>query len=101
MLARITHLIPRILVALLAVGFAADVIAGDSWAAASAEMDLPRRLWLAAVGGFSLAVAFAMLAFELRSRRISVALRRLTDLATSVDGRLPEETRADSASLLN
>ena len=93
MLARITHLIPRILVALLALGFAADVIAGDSWAAGFAEMDLHRRLWLAAVGGFSLAVAFAMLAFELRSRRISVALRRLTDLAASVDGRLPEETR--------
>ena len=93
MLARITHLIPRTLVALLALGFAADVIAGDSWAAAFAEMDLHRRLWLAAVGGFSLAVAFAMLAFELRSRRISVALRRLTDLAASVDGRLPEETR--------
>jgi PAS domain S-box-containing protein len=93
MLARIAHLIPRTLVALLTLGFAADVIAGDSWAAAFAEMDLHRRLWLAAVGGFSLAVAFAMLAFELRSRRISVALRRLTDLAASVDGRLPEETR--------
>ena len=91
MLARIAHLIPRTLVALLTLGFAADVIAGDSWSAAFAEMDLHRRLWLAAVGGFSLAVAFAMLAFELRSRRISVALRRLTDLAASVDGRLPEE----------
>ena len=48
---------------------------------------------MAAIGGFSLAAAFAMLAFELRSRRISIALRRLTDLAASVDGRLPEETR--------
>ncbi|HVE88728.1 MAG TPA: PAS domain S-box protein [Burkholderiaceae bacterium] len=56
-------------------------------------MDLHRRLWMAAIGGFSLAVAFAMLAFELRSRRISIALRRLTDLAATVDGRLPEETR--------
>ena len=93
MLARIAQLIPRTLVALLALGFAADVIAGDSWSAAFAEMDLHRRLWLAAVGGFSLAVAFAMLAFELRSRRISIALRRLTDLAATVDGRLPEETR--------
>ena len=93
MLVRIAQLIPRTLVALLALGFAADVIASSSWSGAFGEMDLHRRLWLAAVGGFSLAAAFAMLAFELRSRRISIALRRLTDLAASVDGRLPEETR--------
>jgi PAS domain S-box-containing protein len=93
MLARITHLVSRTLVALLTLGFAADAIAGSSWSGAFGEMDLHRRLWLAAVGGFSLAAAFAMLAFELRSRRISIALRRLTDLAASVDGRLPEETR--------
>lgn len=91
--ARIAPLIPRIIVALLALGLAADAAAANAWSGAFSEMDLHRRLWLAAVGGFSLAAAFAMLAFELRSRRISIALRRLTDLAASVDGRLPEETR--------
>lgn len=90
---RIAQLIPRTLVALLALGFAVEAIADSSWSGAFGEMDLHRRLWLAAVGGFSLALAFAMLAFELRSRRIAIALRRLTDLAASVDGRLPEETR--------
>ncbi len=90
---RIAQLVSRTIVALLTLGLAADVVAADAWLGAFGEMDLHRRLWLAAVGGFSLAAAFAMLAFELRSRRISIALRRLTDLAASVDGRLPEETR--------
>jgi PAS domain S-box-containing protein len=93
MLARVTQIIPRTVVAWLVLVLAADATAATSWSNAFAEMDLHRRLWLAAVGGFSLAVAFAMLAFELRSRRIAIALRRLTDLAASVDGRLPEETR--------
>ncbi|MGH6612340.1 MAG: PAS domain S-box protein [Burkholderiaceae bacterium] len=65
---------------------------------AFSDMDLHRRLWMAAIGGFSLAVAFAMFIFELRSRRIAVALRRLTDLAASVDGRLPEDTRRQKVS---
>lgn len=93
MLARIAQFVPRTLVALIALGCAADAIASGPWLGAFGEMDLHRRLWLAAIGGFSLAAAFAMLAFELRSRRISISLRRLTDLAASVDGRLPEETR--------
>ena len=93
MLARIAPLVLRTIVACLAFGPAADVTAASSWSSAFGEMDLYRRLWMAAVGGFSLALAFAMLAFELRSRRISIALRRLTDLAATVDGRLPEETR--------
>ena len=93
MLSRRAQLIPRTIVVLLALGWAADVAAANAWPGAFGEMDLHRRLWLAAFGGFSLAAAFAMLAFELRSRRISIALRRLTDLAASVDGRLPEETR--------
>ena len=90
--ARIAQLVPRTIVALLVLVFAAEVSASNSWLGAFGEMDLHRRLWLAAIGGFSLAAAFAMLAFELRSRRISIAMRRLTDLAASVDGRLPEET---------
>lgn len=71
----------------------ADAAASQGWLGAFGEMDMHRRLWMAAIGGFSLAIAFAMLAFELRSRRISIALRRLTDLAASVDGRVPEDTR--------
>lgn len=92
MLARIAQFVPRTLVALLALGLGADAVASNSWLDAFGEMDLHRRLWLAAIGGFSLAAAFAMLAFELRSRRIAISLRRLTDLAASVEGRLPEET---------
>ncbi len=93
MSARASPLAMRFTVALLVFGLASDSLASDAWLGAFSEMDLHRRLWLAALGGFSLAAAFAMLAFELRSRRISIALRRLTDLAASVDGRLPEETR--------
>ena len=92
MLVRIALLVPRNFVACLALALAADVATASSLVGAFSEMDLYRRLWMAAIGGFSLAVAFAMLAFELRSRRISIALRRLTDLAATVDGRLPEET---------
>src|SRR4029453_6892143 len=86
-------LVTRNLPAFLALALVADVAAANSWLGAFSEMDLHRRLWMGDIGGFSLAGAFAMLAFELRSRRISIALRRLTDLAATVDGRLPEETR--------
>lgn len=98
MLARFAPPVLRLIVAFLALGSVSDAFAAETWLNAFAEMDLQRRLWLAALGGFSLAVAFAMLAFELRSRRISIALRRLTDLAASVDGRLPEETRRQRVS---
>ncbi len=93
MLVRIAPPVARNLIACLALALMADAAAADSLVGAFSEMDLHRRLWMAAIGGFSLAAAFAMLAFELRSRRISIALRRLTDLAATVDGRLPEETR--------
>ena len=93
MLVRIAPPVARNLVACLALALMASAAAANSLVGAFSEMDLHRRLWMAAIGGFSLAAAFAMLAFELRSRRISIALRRLTDLAASVDGRLPEETR--------
>ena len=69
----------------------------DAWlrvmAGRFADMDLHRRLWMAAIGGFSIAVAFCNACFRARSRRISIALRRLTDLAASVDGQAAEETR--------
>ena len=93
MLVRIAPPVARNLIACLVLALMASAAAANSVAGAFSEMDLHRRLWMAAIGGFSLAAAFAMLAFELRSRRISIALRRLTDLAASVDGRLPEETR--------
>ena len=93
MLVRIAPTVPPNLIACLALAIMANAAAANSFAEAFSEMDLHRRLWMAAIGGFSLAAAFAMLAFELRSRRIAIALRRLTDLAASVDGRLPEETR--------
>ena len=93
MLARVAPLVRQNLIVGLALALVADSAAAASWMEAFSEMDLHRRLWMAAMGGFSLAIAFAMLAFELRSRRISIALRRLTDLAAAVDGRLPEETR--------
>ncbi len=93
MLVRIALPVARNLIACLALALMASAAAANSFVDAFSEMDLHRRLWMAAIGGFSLAAAFAMLAFELRSRRISIALRRLTDLAASVDGRLPEETR--------
>lgn len=98
MLIRIVPFFAPLFVALLILGFTAEALASNSWSGAFREMDLYRRLWLAALGGFSLAAAFAMLAFELRSRRIAIALRRLTDLAASVDGRLPEETRRQRVS---
>ncbi|MDQ3216224.1 MAG: PAS domain S-box protein [Pseudomonadota bacterium] len=86
--------------ALLPLVVAGDAMAASkSWLAPFGDMDLHRRLWMAAIGGFSLAAAFAMLAFELRARRIAIALRRLTDLAASVDGRLPEETRRQRISV--
>ncbi|MEO8187923.1 MAG: hypothetical protein ABI580_11235, partial [Burkholderiaceae bacterium] len=88
MLVRIALFVPRNLVACLALALTTDVAGANSLMGAFSEMDLHRRLWMAAIGGFSLAMAFAMLAFELRSRRISIALRRLTDLAATVDGRL-------------
>ena len=93
MFARVLPLVMRSMLPLLVLGSASDAMAAGSWLDAFGEMDMQRRLWMAAIGGFSLAVAFAMLAFELRSRRIAIALRRLTDLAASTDGRLPEETR--------
>ena len=62
MLVRIALLVSRNLVACLALALAADVAGANSVVGAFSEMDLHRRLWMAAIGGFSLAVAFAMLA---------------------------------------
>ncbi len=60
------------------------------------QPDSRERLWLSAFSGFTLGLAIGLFVYELRARGISIALRRLTDLATSVDGRLPQESRRGS-----
>jgi PAS domain S-box-containing protein len=57
------------------------------------QPDARDRLWLSAFSGFSLGLALGLLVYELRARGISIALRRLTDLAASMDGRFPDESR--------
>lgn len=57
------------------------------------QPDSRERLWLAAFSGFALGLALGLMAYELRARGVSIALRRLTDLAASIDGRTAEETR--------
>jgi PAS domain S-box-containing protein len=60
-------------------------------------IDSKERLWLAAFGGLSLGLAFGLFAFELRSRSIAVAVRRLTDLVVGMDGRFDESRRESAA----
>jgi PAS domain S-box-containing protein len=55
--------------------------------------DARERLLLAAFSGFSLGLAFGLLIYELRVRGVSIALRRLTDLAASIDGRMPDDSK--------
>jgi PAS domain S-box-containing protein len=55
------------------------------------DLDTRERLWLAAVSGFSLGLAFGLMVYELRARRAAIALRRIKDLAASVDGRYADE----------
>jgi PAS domain S-box-containing protein len=57
------------------------------------QPDSRERLWLAAFSGFSLGLAFGLMIYELRARGVSIALRRLTDLAASIDGRTTEVTK--------
>lgn len=58
-------------------------------------IDSKERLWLAAFGGLSLGLAFGLFAFELRSRSLAVAVRRLIDLVVGMDGRF-DDTRRES-----
>ena len=57
------------------------------------QPDSRERLWLAAFSGFSLGLALGLMIYELRARGVSIALRRLTDLAASIDNRTTEETK--------
>lgn len=61
------------------------------------DIDSHQRLWLAAFGGLSLGVAFGLFSFELRSRALSVAIRRLFDLVVGMDGRANEHARASAS----
>jgi PAS domain S-box-containing protein len=60
------------------------------------QPDSRERLWLAAFSGFALGLALGLMVYELRARGLSIALRRLMDLAASIDGRTAEETRRGS-----
>ena len=60
------------------------------------QPDTRERLWLSAFSGFTLGLAIGLFAYEMRARGVSVALRRLTTLAASIDGRVPAETQRGS-----
>ncbi|MGH6624794.1 MAG: PAS domain S-box protein [Burkholderiaceae bacterium] len=57
--------------------------------------DAKERLWLSALSGLMLGLAIGFLIYELRTRSTAIALRRLTELASSLDGRMPEESRRE------
>jgi PAS domain S-box-containing protein len=80
-----------LLAALLALAWPAEAVA--MLRNLGLQPDARDRLWLAAFSGFSLGLALGLLVYELRARGISIALRRLTDLAASMDGRFPDESR--------
>lgn len=70
-----------------------------AWLADLGDLNPTQRLWLAAFGGLSLGLAFGLIVFELRSRGVAIALRRLTGLAAGLDGREAEETRRAGVSV--
>ncbi|HTN49642.1 MAG TPA: PAS domain-containing protein [Burkholderiaceae bacterium] len=85
-------------VALLLPAFVAMLLGWPSEAAAVMRglgfaPDSRERLLLSAFSGFTLGMALGLLIYELRARGIAIALRRLTDLAASMDGRFPEESK--------
>jgi PAS domain S-box-containing protein len=79
--------------ALLLLAATGEAHAARAWLKDLGDLNSSQRLWLAAFGGLSLGLAFGLIAFELRSRALAIALRRLTDLAAGVDGRAHEETQ--------
>ncbi len=83
--------------AALALALPTDALALGAMLANLGGIDSKERLWLAAFGGLSLGIAFGLFAFELRSRSLAVAVRRLTDLVVGMDGRYAEHSR-ESAS---
>jgi len=57
--------------------------------------DAKERLWLSAASGLMLGLGIGFSIYELRTRATAIALRRLTELASSLDGRMPEESRRE------
>jgi len=55
--------------------------------------DGPERIWMIAASGLVLGLALGWLAYELKARGLAIALRRLTDLASSLDGRIADDSR--------
>jgi PAS domain S-box-containing protein len=55
------------------------------------QLDTRERFWLAAFSGFSLGLALGLMIYELRARGVAIKLRRMKDLAASVDGRFADE----------
>lgn len=94
------HRLPQLAVLLamaLTLAVPTDALALGAMLANLGGIDSKERLWLAAFGGLSLGIAFGLFAFELRSRSLAVAVRRLTDLVVGMDGRFAEHAR-ESAS---
>jgi PAS domain S-box-containing protein len=81
----------------LALALPTDALALSALVKNLGGIDSRERLWLAAFGGLSLGIAFGLFVFELRSRSLAVAVRRLTDLVVGMDGRYAEHAR-ESAS---
>jgi PAS domain S-box-containing protein len=84
----------------LALAFLAAAVLLLAWPGDAAAMmrgigfqpDDRQRTWLTAISGFSLGLALGLMVYELRARGIAIKLRRLKDLASSVDGRDGDET---------
>lgn len=90
---RIDRSLLQLAILLLAggIGWSDPAVAAAGWL--NVQPDSREQLWLAAFAGFTLGLALGLVVYELRARGISIALRRLTDLAASLDGRSAEETR--------
>jgi len=84
-------LLPALLLSGAGLGWPAPAEAFARWI--NAQPGSREQLWLAAFSGFALGLALGLMVYELRARGVSIALRRLTDLAASLDGRGAEETR--------
>lgn len=89
-----TSLLQRLrLASLPALLLVASTEAGAVVRALGIKPDGPERVWMIAASGLVLGLALGWLAYELKARGLAIALRRLTDLASSLDGRVPEHSR--------
>src|SRR5262250_2534657 len=89
------------IIALAAIAFAFALVWAEpahALARFGVQPDARQRLWLAAFSGFTLGLAIGLFAWEIRARGVSIALRRLTGLAASIDGRLPADPKRGTIS---